>query len=104
MSIFIQATKSTTSRHGSKSMALPKRSPTWRAEFQYVFNSKTRENHILGERPQRCRFCDRTQDETSFRDEAHVVPAALGNRRLKSLEECVSCNQEGSQLEDHLIR
>lgn len=54
--------------------------------------------------PRRCRFCGRGRPEVSFKDEAHVVPAALGNRTLLSFDECVGCNQAGSVLEDALCK
>lgn len=53
--------------------------------------------------PRFCRFCRRTNNETSFRDEAHIIPEAFGNRSLFSLEECDDCNQNGSLLENDLV-
>jgi len=61
---------------------------------------------FLGSRDERrCIFCDRDRNSTSFRDDAHVIPAAFGNRTLFTYAECDDCNQTpGSQLEDDLAK
>jgi len=52
--------------------------------------------------PRWCRFCERFAPEVTFKKEAHVLPSALGNRSLFSLEECDECNWRGSKLETDL--
>ena len=45
----------------------------------------------LGTRtPPTCRFC--STPSPKFKSDSHVIPAALGNRSLFSLEECHTCN------------
>lgn len=57
-----------------------------------------------GSKPQTCRFCHRTQNETTFKKIAHVIPTALGNDHLKSAEECDDCNDHfGRETEPSLI-
>jgi hypothetical protein len=58
----------------------------------------------IGQRtPRRCRFCKRTEGETTFSNLSHAIPQFLGNRQLILLEECDTCNAEFSEnLEDHL--
>ena len=58
----------------------------------------------LGTRtPPTCRFC--STPSPKFKSDSHVIPAALGNRSLFSLEECHTCNDPwGSDLEDHLAK
>ena len=52
-----------------------------------------------------CLFCGRSEAQVSFTADAHIIPAAFGNRSLFSLEECNDCNHRaGRQLEDHLVR
>lgn len=43
-------------------------------------------------RPRRCRFCNRSEPEVTFKDEAHALPAAFGNNSLYSYYECDTCN------------
>jgi hypothetical protein len=58
----------------------------------------------LGTRtPAVCRFCRALAPV--FQGDSHLIPAALGNRSLFSLEECHTCNDPwGSDLEDHLAK
>jgi hypothetical protein len=53
--------------------------------------------------PRICRFCGRDRSQASFRSDAHIIPAAFGNRSLFSHEECDDCNHKvGSVLENDL--
>lgn len=50
-----------------------------------------------------CRFCGRSQPETHFRKEAHLVPELLGNKLWLSDFECDVCNHFfGLTYENHL--
>jgi hypothetical protein len=55
--------------------------------------------------PRICRVCKRSTDEgATFKKYAHIVPQALGNRELVSVEECDACNSSaGMGLENDLI-
>lgn len=57
--------------------------------------------NILHGQKGRCRFCG-TDNVKLFRQEAHLVPEALGNRRIFSSDECDACNQKFSLYEDSL--
>lgn len=48
-----------------------------------------------------CRYCG-TEDGRLFRQAAHLIPEALGNRWLFSVDECDLCNQQFSRYEDAL--
>lgn len=78
----------------------------WTMLYTYAFGREgPREKSFLGSRssPRRCKFCGQVEPATCFRKEAHVVPAAFGNRTLFSLEECDECNERlGSPLESDL--
>lgn len=50
----------------------------------------------------RCWYCGRLKGETSFSSDAHVIPAAFGNRSLFSLEECNEHNNGFSKIETDL--
>lgn len=78
----------------------------WQDVVSYVLRAGDGRNRkFLGlKSPKVCRFCDRPEAETTFREEAHVIPTAFGNRSLLSYEECDQCNQRGSQLEDDLAK
>ena len=59
---------------------------------------------ILGvKRNQRCRFCGRRFPEVSFKNKAHAIPEALGNKSLFTNYECDECNQSfGKGIENDL--
>lgn len=63
--------------------------------FMYPINPKQEQNKIFfGEKNnRRCIYCGKTKDEVTFKKDAHVVPAALGNRILFNYNECDSCNE-----------
>lgn len=51
-----------------------------------------------------CVFCDKKEGETSFENDAHIVPKSLGNRILLTLIECDECNKKnGRLLENQLV-
>ncbi|WP_438033669.1 DUF2934 domain-containing protein [Sorangium sp. So ce204] len=52
--------------------------------------------------PYVCRFCERRRPEATFKSKAHVLPQALGNQVILSLEECDVCNSHGSRYETDL--
>lgn len=56
----------------------------------------------LGDRHQ-CQFCGESNPR-KFRTDAHLFPAALGNKWIFSLAECDSCNQLFSSYEDALTK
>ena len=51
----------------------------------------------------RCRFCGETAPG-KFKAIAHTFPEALGNKWIISEDECDSCNQRFSVLEDSLVK
>ena len=53
----------------------------------------------LGDKSSRkCRFCDKGEKETSFKNEAHAIPEFIGNKTLVALYECDICNAKFSKL------
>ncbi|MGG2196510.1 HNH endonuclease [Paenibacillus validus] len=50
-----------------------------------------------------CLFCGRTRPNVTFKKDAHVIPAGLGNRTLFYLNECDQCNAKFSLYENELI-
>jgi hypothetical protein len=48
-----------------------------------------------------CRFCGKSEPQTSFKSVAHAIPESLGNKRVILLNECDECNSFFSNtLED----
>ena len=70
------------------------------------FSISKRKKLFIGTKDNRkCRFCGKIKPDTTFRKEAHALPAFIGNKRIISLEECDSCNEEfGKTLEDHFAK
>ncbi len=51
-----------------------------------------------------CRFCGESQPKVTFREIAHAIPEALGNKTIINNEECDSCNHKfGNSLDNELI-
>lgn len=50
-----------------------------------------------------CRFCGKKPIEVTFRDRAHAISEGLGNTKLFCNEECDSCNQKFSKIEQDLL-
>lgn len=52
-----------------------------------------------------CRFCGKNSDETKFKNSAHAISEALGNKKILLNEECDSCNDKFSiEIEPDLIQ
>lgn len=54
---------------------------------------------------QTCAICNLKEGETTFKEEAHAIPAFLANRIFFTSEECDTCNSKyGRESDDHLAR
>ena len=73
--------------------------------FDHLCAETSGTHKYLGSRePRRCAFCGLGSDEATFRKDAHVIPAAFGNRDLFSYEECDDCNaRAGERFENELV-
>lgn len=50
-----------------------------------------------------CTLCGRSRPQTTFRSVAHLIPESLGNKNLKTREECDDCNSKfGNSQENEL--
>lgn len=74
-------------------------------QYVYPVHGEHPPKCTLGKREGRyCIFCGKTNRENNFKKEAHVIPAALGNRSLTNWNECDSCNEDiFSVCEDDLV-
>jgi hypothetical protein len=59
---------------------------------------------ILGSKPFKCRYCRGEPPERTFKKTAHAVSELLGNKVMKSLDECDWCNERFSGFEDDLAK
>ncbi|MED4600021.1 HNH endonuclease [Paenibacillus validus] len=50
-----------------------------------------------------CLFCGQSRPNVTFKKDAHVIPAGLGNRTLFYLNECDTCNTRFSYYENELV-
>ncbi|WJI44006.1 hypothetical protein NL532_25815 [Mesorhizobium sp. C120A] len=60
--------------------------------------------HVLGTLPRHCRFCGKESPDVSFSNDAHAVPAFVGNKVLFSRYECNTCNDRFSEFEDDFAK
>lgn len=66
-----------------------------------VYGTPDGKKFMLGSRG-RCRFCG-TSNPKLFRQSAHLIPEALGNRWVFSADECDECNKRFSTYEGELV-
>jgi len=64
----------------------------------------TNKQIVLGTKPYNCRFCGGERPARTFSKRAHAVSELLGNKVLKSLYECDSCNERFAAFEDDLAK
>lgn len=65
-----------------------------------LFDHNQKEKHS-----RRCRFCGRGYPDVTFKKVAHAVPEFLGNKAIRSMNECDSCNEFlAYKYEDHLSK
>lgn len=63
-------------------------------QYAYPIDGEQPLKECLGDRNNRkCIFCGREDGETTFRKDAHIIPAALGNKTLFNYCECDICNE-----------
>ncbi|KYH04464.1 hypothetical protein A1704_17365 [Chryseobacterium cucumeris] len=69
-----------------------------------VIHLNERKKNFLGSKENRkCRFCERTSNETKFKKIAHAIPEFVENYTLFSYYECDECNEKFSRtLENHM--
>ena len=57
------------------------------------------EKIALGDKSNRkCRFCDKSENKTTFKNKAHAIPEFIGNKTLVTFYECDACNTKFSKL------
>jgi hypothetical protein len=50
-----------------------------------------------------CRFCKKSENDTTFNNVSHAIPESLGNKQIILLEECDECNKKFAEgIEDSL--
>jgi hypothetical protein len=59
---------------------------------------------VLGSKPFKCRFCGGEPPNRTFKKRAHAVSELLGNKVMKSLYECDTCNERFCGFEDDLAK
>lgn len=72
----------------------------------HSYNGTERLNIGVHKREKRvCRFCGRSMPDTLFKEKAHAISEALGNKGLVCLEECDDCNRRFNEtIEQDLIK
>jgi len=66
--------------------------------------AESSQDKVIIEDPlKKCRFCEKSEPDVSFKKTAHAIPELIGNKRIFLNNECDICNLKFSQLlEDHL--
>lgn len=74
-------------------------------KYAYPIHGVQDKKEPLGNKEGRyCIFCGETEGETTFSKEAHIIPAALGNKHFTNWNECDVCNEHiFSKYEDDLV-
>jgi len=68
-----------------------------------VHLTQSKKLYLGQKRNKKCRFCGKSSNETSFKNESHAIPEFIGNKVLIANYECDSCNLKFSTLlEGHL--
>lgn len=75
-------------------------------DYHYVIGSRIMEDCektiLQDSKPLCCRFCGKTYPDVQFKNEAHVIPEFIGNKKLISKFECDACNSYFSQFETQM--
>lgn len=58
----------------------------------------------IGEKKSVCRFCGKRVPEVKFRKKAHALSESIGNKYIINNEECDSCNDRFSKIEEDFYR
>lgn len=67
-----------------------------------VYHLDKEDNIYLGDKEnKKCRFCGKSEPETTFKKVAHAIPELVNNKKLISYYECDVCNAKFSVLETH---
>ena len=73
----------------------------------YIYPVSTQANqnikrHYLGKKTERkCIYCGKSNRETTFKKDAHIIPASLGNRILYNYNECDKCNEDYFSVQEN---
>lgn len=71
-------------------------------EYAYPISGPQDRKHFIGDKNNNtCIFCGKVKGEVSFKKEAHVIPAALGNKSLFNYNECDTCNEDIFSLHEN---
>jgi len=73
--------------------------------FKYPLTEEDKKSEItvFGNKEQKvCIFCGQDRQATTFKKEAHIFPASLGNRLFFNNDECDNCNEIIGYLENEL--
>ncbi len=58
--------------------------------------------HLRNQEPRRCRYCGTVKPAADKWKEAHAIPELVGNKTIIAMDECTTCNETFSSLEDDL--
>lgn len=74
----------------------------WPVKFEFACGVHDNEippkRYLSHTKPRTCLFCGGTAPRVSFKKDAHIIPAAFGNRSLFSKDECDACNERAGRL------
>lgn len=73
--------------------------------FSHGFNADVKEHigeHLRSKRV--CRFCGKSMPEVSFKKKGHALSESIGNKFIIGDEECDSCNEKFSDIEQHFYK
>lgn len=69
---------------------------------RYELLSSSNNYAAIREKSNICRYCNKTDKETSFAQNTHLLPELLGKNDVLTVDECDNCNKLFSDYESHL--
>jgi hypothetical protein len=66
-------------------------------KYELVSSSKT--YNSTKTKSKICRYCDRTENETAFAQDTHLLPELIGENDILTFDECDLCNKQFSDYE-----
>lgn len=73
--------------------------------YRYLCTFLNKMHKVPKENYRICKYCGKDKENTSFKNDSHIIPKSLGNNKYIDAEECDNCNQKfSSEIENDSTR